>query len=85
MKPAHFFITHCATFDEPQEKNSAISDDEFDKLDILFNSVTHLETTGEKLNKIYMSVFLYQCFQETGYFIGIQTEGMYIYIIEISL
>ena len=75
MKPAQFYITHCSTFDEPKEQELPIGEEKFDKLDVFFNSVTHLETTFQKLDKIFMSVFLYQCFKESGYFDGIHTHG----------
>ena len=74
MKPAQFFINHCATFDEPQEQRLPITTGQFDKLDVFFNSVTHLDTTLQKLDKIFMSIFLYQCFKESGYFDNVQID-----------
>ena len=59
------------------EQKLPIGDKEFGNLDVFFNSVTHLETTKQKLEKIFMAVFLYQCFEHTGYFKNLQDEGMY--------
>ena len=76
MKPAQFYITNCAMFDEPREQNLPVTTEPFDKIDVFFNSVTNLDTTVKKLEKIYMSIFLYQCFKESGYFDNINNEGM---------
>ena len=76
MKPAQFFVKHCDIFDEVYEKKLPIGDKEFGNLDVFFNSVTHLETTKQQLEKIFMAVFLYQCFEHTGYFKNLQDEGI---------
>ena len=80
MKSAQFFINHCATFDEPQEQKLPITTGQFDKLDVFFNSVTHLDTTLQKLDKIFMSIFLYQCLKESGYFDNVQIDGKILYL-----
>ena len=77
MRPAQFYVDHCDVFDEVQEKKLPISGEGFGNLDVFFNSVTHLDTTKLKLEKIFMSVFLYQCFEQTGYFKNLQDEGKY--------
>lgn len=76
MKSAQFFINHCATFDEPQEQKLPITTGQFDKLDVFFNSVTHLDTTLQKLDKIFMSIFLYQCLKESRYFDNVRIDGL---------
>ena len=80
MKPAQFFVKHCDIFDEVCLQKLPIGDREFGNLDVFFNSVTHLETTKQRLEKIFMAVFLYQCFEHTGYFKNLQDEGMYLFI-----
>ena len=68
MKSAQFYIENCAEFDEPQMEKLPISGSGFANVDVLFNSVTHLSTTKNQLEHIFVSVFLYDCLSFTGFF-----------------
>ena len=68
MKSAQFYIENCAEFDEPQMEKLPIYNSGFANIDVLFNSVTHLPSTKNQLEHIFVSVFLYDCLFFTGFF-----------------
>ena len=68
LKSAQFYIENCAEFDEPQMQKLPISTTGFASTDVLFNSVTHLTTTKNLLEHIFVAVFLHDCLQHTGFF-----------------
>ena len=76
LKPAQFFVDQCQQFDEPDTERLPVTKDDFAKLDVLFNSVRHLDTTVEQLVKIYQSIFMYQCLESTGYFSHLQPSAL---------
>ena len=75
LKNAQFYVEKCQYFDEPDIEKLPVTSDEFESLDVLFNSVTHLDTTQDQLVKIYMAVFMYQCLIFTEYFENINIKG----------
>ena len=58
LKPAQFFVDQCHQFDEPDTERLPVTKDDFAKLDVLFNSVRHLDTTVEQLVKIWKTVMM---------------------------
>ena len=77
-RPAQFFIDNCEIFDEPHYQKLPVGDDDFfGDLDVIFNSVTHLGTSKDILEKLFYSIFIYQCLVGTGYFNNIKPEGNY--------
>ncbi len=67
-KPSQFFIDNCSIFDQPDLTVMPVSGPGFEDLDVLFNSVTHLDSTQGKLNKLFKALFMYKCLENTGYF-----------------
>ena len=76
MKPAQFYVENCKEFAEPQAKKLPVSSSGFESIDVLFNSVTHLETSPNQLENIFLSVFLYGCLESTGFFKSLHSDGM---------
>ena len=75
-KPAQFYVDKCQHFDKPDIERLPVESPEFESLDVLFNSVTHLDTTEGQLDKIYMCIFMYQCLESTGFFDGLNPKGI---------
>ena len=46
---------------------------------MLFNSVTHLTSTQNQLEHIFVSVFLYNCLEYTGYFNNLNAQNLQIH------
>ena len=75
MKPAQFYVENCKEFAEPLPEKLPVSMIGFESIDVLFNSVTHLDTISNQLEHIFVCVFLYGCLEITGYFNSLLSEG----------
>ena len=76
LKPAQFYVDKCQTFDKPNTERLPETSKEFGGLDILFNQVTHLDTSEDQLVKIYQSIFMYQCLESTHFFVDLQPKAL---------
>lgn len=74
-KPAQFFVDHCDHFDEQCFTKLPNCDPQYDGLDIMFNSVTHLEDYNDIMVKIVGAVFQYKWLEMMGYFENVDSTG----------